>query len=70
MAEDILFGDTNLWPVLDAAVSGDHAALSQALDRLTTEEIAFVADLGQLLRLRAGQKVSKRIADRAGEANT
>jgi hypothetical protein len=65
MPEEIMYGTVNLTPLIEAAAQVDPVALDAALSRLTDEEVAFVCDLGTYINLRAGLKLSERIAAKA-----
>jgi hypothetical protein len=68
MSDELPFGTIHdLRPVFDAAIRADRTGLTAALDRLTDEEIAFICDVGEFLRLTAGLSLSARIAESADQ---
>ncbi len=52
-------------PLLSAIMNGDGIGIDQLLDRFTDEEIAYLCDMGRLLELKAGLKLSSRLATKA-----
>ena len=52
-------------PLLSAVMNGDGIGIDQLLDRFTDEEIAHLCDVGRLLELKAGLKLSSRLAAKA-----